>query len=180
MRRGRCAGMCLLIVVAVTTIAARAGAATQTRFVGTCQFTGTDAFSPPLTLVPARGVASATAVGHCSGTLTDAAGTRRVQHLGANYTARATSAAISCAGGVGTGSGELTVGTATIGFTFTEPQLTALSVLSLHGRAGGSAVGAATVTGPGNPVDLAASCLAGGIGQVPIALNLTSLVGISG
>jgi hypothetical protein len=179
--RHRTAVATAVLIAAAVGLPVTAGAAASTpRFLGSCTLTGTDTFAPPLTLTSGAGTADAVATGTCSGTLTDAAGTRSVSAAPARYEAHAVSDSLSCGGGIGFGRGTLTINATTISFTFAEPQVTVVSLLSLSGTSSGSAIGVASVAGPTNPAQLALACFGSGITRVPIALSLVSLTGIAG
>ena len=143
-------------------------------FAGSCQFSGTVTFTPPLTITPEPGTGAARATGQCTGTLIDSSG--HADHLDAapaGYQASDAAANMSCEGGVATGAGTFTVSGQRLRFALTETRAGAVSMLQIQGRAW-SASGAASPGPQANPVLLAAQCAGSGITSVPIDITLNT------
>jgi hypothetical protein len=145
-------------------------AATNPTFTGTCTMSGTETFTPPLTLAVRTGSARVLGTARCSGTLVDTAGTAHtVRNAAASYRQVTTAGSISCGGGLGRGAGILTISGTALAFTVSEPQLTVVSTLTYAAPAW-KGFGIASVAPTINPLRLALACLGAGISEVPIVL----------
>jgi hypothetical protein len=148
---------------------------------GSCQFTGTVYFAPPLTNTPQATRDFAYETGTCSGTLTAHGRTSSVSDQPARYFATDAGQAGSCgANPEATGSGYLAFRGARISFALSESRVTGVSHLSLTGDAGGSAQGVATISSSSNPLQIVEACLGAGLRSTPVDISLQTTPAISG
>lgn len=160
-----------------------AGAAAQgvdpTRtFDGSCDFSGTVAFDPPLSNKQRATHQTATALGRCSGTFTTANG-RKHQLDDARILYRAKSSGdVSCASSAATGGGFLEYHGHKLHFRFAEDRVTATGTLRLTGKSGGSFE--ATLTPNGDPVALTKKCSGDGLRQTKVKFSGSTMPAISG
>jgi hypothetical protein len=152
---------------------------TTTTFAGTCALSGGVAFTPPLMIAAGPGAVGATADGTCSGTLTDSFGQgQRIDAAPASLVANS-SGTESCAVGLGSGTGMLTVASRSLTFTYDEVRAGPALVLNASGARGGFAVAQANVSLSSNPLTIVHSCAGSGLTQVPIDIRIVT-PGISG
>jgi hypothetical protein len=104
---------------------------------------------------------------------------RELEDAPSTYFAQATGS-MSCGGGTSEGSGVLHIGGRKIRFSFSEVRGPGVAAVSLQGRAGGSATGAAHVSADESPADIAAKCSGEGLSSAPIDINLETTPAISG
>ena len=143
-------------------------------FGGSCQFSGTVTFAPPLTITPGPGTGAARATGQCTGTLVDANGnSHHLDAAPAGYQASDAAADMDCVGGVATGAGTLTVSHQRLRFTLTETRAGAVSALQLQSGTW-SASGVASASLQADPVQIAAQCAGSGITSAPIDITLNA------
>lgn len=165
------------VVLAPSTASAHRGPST---FDGTCDLSGAVRQSPPLGVLPVEGTAVAHARGRCSGTLTNADGSaHQVRRARAYYRATA-SGSLSCGGGSSDGRGYLQIGRHRINFAFNEIRGPGVGAITLEGRAGGAAAGAATVRTDTDPLAIVERCAASRLRAAPIDLTLATAPSISG
>jgi hypothetical protein len=151
-----------------------------TSFEGTCAFSGTLRQKPPLTNLPQAGEASASAVGACSGALTDEDGdVRRLDGDRARYFASARGTA-SCGGGSAVGSGFIQIRGARLRFRFSEVRGPGAGAITLDGKRGGSAAGVARVSEDEDPLEIARLCSGKGLRQVGIDIDIATTPALSG
>ena len=150
-------------------------------FSGTCQLSGTIAFTPPLSNTAQPINQRVQARGTCSGKFTDRGG-RTSDLLNAPITYRATEYApnASCNGGTDSGSGRLTFPSGAIGFTISETRGVAAAPGRLNGAKGGSAAGEANVSPTGNPQQVLTACASSGLPEAPFDGRATTTPSISG
>jgi hypothetical protein len=149
-------------------------------FEGSCQLSGVLSQSPPITNTPQDGSATARASGTCSGTLTGARGhVRELDDAPSRYFARA-AGSMSCGGGSAEGSGVLSIKGRKIRFAFSEVRGPGVAAVSLEGRSGGSAKGAAHIAQDENAANIAAKCAGAGLDSAHIDLDLATTPAISG
>jgi hypothetical protein len=125
-------------------------AAQASSFSGSCEFSGTVLFSPPMTTTPQTIAQSADATGTCNS-------------KPARYRAQSSGDNVSCAFGLAAGSGVLRVGRARIGFTMTEYRAGATPLLHLTGRRGGDAWMAVTPSQDSDPLAAVQGCSGTGL-----------------
>jgi hypothetical protein len=151
-------------------------------FSGSCAFSGTVEFQPPLTITaqPARDLASAR--GSCSGTLTDRNGrTHQLDATPVDYLATDTASDVSCALSAGaTGTGELAFRSGELRFKLSETRVGAAAGLSLTGVHEGSATGAANVNTSANPIQVIDACAGTGLARAPVDIHIQTTPTISG
>jgi hypothetical protein len=146
---------------------------------GSCDFTGTVAFDPPLTNTTRPVAQRVRGRGTCSGTLVDHAGvTHELHGAAARYIAGAPAQPGSCSAGTPTGSGVLALRWGRLAFTTSEYRAGAAPFLTLDGRAGGSALldGRAT----DDPATLLSKCAGDGIDKAHPTGHLSTTTTISG
>ena len=149
-------------------------------FEGSCELSGVLTQSPPITNLPQPGDATARAEGTCTGTLTGSRGVvRELDAARSRYFARA-SGSMSCGGGSAEGSGVLRIAGRRIRFAFSEVRGPGVAAVTLEGRAGGSATGAAHISQDEDPADIAAKCGGDGLRSAHIDINLQTTPAISG
>ena len=176
----RVAGVALAVVMVAAGTAVAGNRHGPITFEGTCEMSGLLSQSPPITNLPQPGSASARAGGTCTGTLTGARGqVRELDTAPSRYFAGATGD-MSCGGGSAEGSGVLRIAGREIRFAFSEVRGPGVAAVSLEGRAGGSATGAAHVSRDEDPADIAAKCSGEGLRSAHIDLHLATTPAISG
>ena len=176
----RLAGVALALLVGAAGTAVAENRHGPITFEGSCELAGVLAQSPPITSVPQPGEATARARGTCSGTLTGARGVvRELDAAPSRYFARA-SGSVSCGGGSAEGSGVLRIKGRRIRFAFSEVRGPGAAAVTLQGRSGGSATGAAHVSQDEDPAEIAAKCSGEGLRSVRIDINLQTTPAISG
>jgi hypothetical protein len=172
----------VVTVSAVLAIAAPAAATPrgQVMFSGSCTLSGTLVQDPPMTAVATPGRAFATAVGTCSGTLTDRRGrTRELTDARTRYAASA-AGVVGCGGGTAEGHGVLALAGRRIAFAFREVRGPGVAAIKLQGARGGSATGHAAVSPDEDPAAIAAACAGPGLRSVGIDITLATTPSISG
>jgi len=167
--------LALAVCAAVTSPAAPSGAAPGPGFHGSCAVTGAETFTPALAARPRAGAAVVAASGTCTGTVVDPAGVaHQVSKAPARYRQSTTSGSVSCAGGVLSGTGTISIVGQDLAFRVVEPQVAVISALHLSGS-GWSAIGVAGVIGEKQPLNLATACFGAGIPSVQVAINFSTL-----
>jgi hypothetical protein len=170
-----------IAAVLIVSAAAFAPAAHATSFDGSCDFSGTVRFDPPMTTTPQPVAQSADAPGACSGTLTDRRGRRHTLNAApTRYQASSSGDAVSCAFGVATGGGRLTFGAATIRFTMTEYRAGATPLIHLQGRRGGEAWMQVTPSQDEDPVAAVQACNAGGLSSFALDGHMQTVGALRG
>jgi hypothetical protein len=170
----------VLLLAAVLAMPAHAPAAKPKRastFSGSCDLTGTVAFSPPLTGSPTATRSTAEASGPCTGTWRTRNRTWTLDGDFVTYHAIA-SGTQSCAQGEATGTGYLRYRGRRLGFTLEESRIAIAADLQISGNRGGAMSG--TATAEGDPAAAVQSCLASGIGEAAISGTVTTDPEISG
>ncbi len=147
-------------------------------FDGSCDFSGTVVFDPPLTNFERATRQRATAVGRCSGKFTTVNGHKhQLDHERVLY--RATSSGdLSCASSTAKGAGTLEYEGHKLRFRLSEDRVTAGGTLGLAGKAGGAFEAALEPTG-----DLATTvrkCSGKGLPQTDVKFSGSSTPTISG
>jgi hypothetical protein len=159
---------------------ARATVSHSLTFEGQCQFSGTSSFSSPVTLSPSPVRDDVTAVGTCSGSLTEPGGrTSQLSNAPVEYRATEFGTNDSCelnpnASGVG----ELMFRAGRLSFQVTENRVSGQAALSYTGRTSGSGQGVAYVTS--NPAGLLEQCAAGGISSAAVDIVFEASPTITG
>lgn len=156
-------------------------AARPLTFDGQCQFTGTSAFSSPVTLVPSPIRNDVTASGACSGNLTETSGaTITLSNSPVRYQATEFGTRESCeADPNASGKGALVFQEGSLRFTVVENRVGAQAALSYTGRSGGSASGVAYVNSS-DPAGILEQCASGGISSSPVSIVFQTTPAISG
>jgi hypothetical protein len=147
-------------------------------FSGSCHFSGTVSFDPPLTTSAQPTHAVAEAAGPCSGTWTTANG-KPLSLDGDQVLYRAYSDGTqSCASSSASGAGFIEYRHHRLYFSLSETRVGATSPLRLDGRAGGSFTGVAS--GSGDPVTIAQQCAGPGLAQAAVDISGSTTPTMSG
>lgn len=186
------AGLKKLVGIALagplTAIAALAGPAVAGQahpraisFDGTCQLSGTVAFSPRVTTSPARIRNRPSLTGTCSGTLTKRGGnTVNLSNAPVRYRATELGTRESCeANPDSRGRGELIFRAGALRFRVLENRVSGTAALSFTGVRGGSATGVANVNSP-NPAGILEQCEMGGLASSPVDVVIQTTPTIRG
>lgn len=148
-------------------------------FSGSCQFTGTVTFAPPLVLTPQPVTQYARASGNCSGTLIDKQGqTHNLNNTPVTYAATEQGNSISCGEGTDAGQGTLGFEFGQLRFTISEDRVGPIANLSFKGAKAGTASGSATASG--DPATIAMECAGSGLKQASASLNMSTDSPLSG
>jgi hypothetical protein len=152
----------------------------QTRFSGSCDFSGPIAFRPPLTNSTRSVAQRVRAPGRCSGTFGGPRG--RTRHLTSARVTYFSSARgrQSCLSGAPTGGGVLLFRWGRLHFEQAEARTTAIAVASLSGARAGSAVEVARPAPSESPAASVKACSGSGITRLGLGIHLTTNRAISG
>jgi hypothetical protein len=142
-------------------------AAHASSFSGSCEFSGTVLFSPPMTTTPQTVAQSADATGTCNG-------------KPARYRARSSGDNVSCAFGLATGSGVLRVGRSRIRFAMTEYRGGATPLIRLTGRRGGEAWMAVTPSQDSDPIAAVQACNGPGLDRFELDAHMQTTEALRG
>jgi opacity protein-like surface antigen len=176
-------GKFAITLVAVAVLAAMPAQAAAKRnqpstFKGSCELTGTVAFSPALMATPQQTHAIADAAGPCTGTWRKGKRTWDLDGDEVVYHAE-TDGSQSCGGGEGiTGAGFLRYRGRRLAFTLEESRVAVSAELQLTGQRSGAATG--TATAEGDPTTAVQSCSTTGLAQTGISGTLETAPRISG
>lgn len=161
--------------------AAFAPAAHATSFDGSCEFTGSVQFSPPMTNTPQPIAQSANAPGTCSGTLTDRRGrAHKLSDAPARYVATSSGDAVSCVFGVANGGGALVFRFGRVRFAMTEYRGGATPLIHLAGRRGGDAWMPVTPSKDSDPVAAVQACAGGGLSSFALDAHMQTVGAMRG
>ena len=179
-RRLAAAAACAAAVLAVPT----ATGAAQTRastFDGSCDFTVTVSFDPPLTNAPQDIDQTVRGTGLCTGTFVDRRGrTHELTDSPIGYYSFSHAENSSCLAGLNTGSGAFTFRYGKLGFAFTERRATAVPTLEYTGLAGGSALGQGEPSQSSDPAAAVQACGGSGLASFDVDGRLQTTPSISG
>jgi hypothetical protein len=132
-------------------------------FDGSCEFSGSVTFSPPMTTAPQSVQQSALASGTCNG-------------KPATYRATSSGDVVSCAFGTASGEGVLTVGRKRIRFTMNEYRGGATPLIHLTGARGGEAWMAVTPSQDSDPLAAVQACNGPGLERFDLDGRLTGAI----
>ena len=150
-------------------------------FDGSCDFTGTVTFRPPLTNESRPVAQHARAPGRCFGTLTGRRGRRHeLRNARVRYVADTRPQEVSCLLGTPTGRGALVFRWGRLGFTMRENRAGALATLVLTGTRGGSALVAGSPPPSQDPAPLLEACAGAGIKRVTLTGHVQTTPTLSG
>jgi hypothetical protein len=166
--------------VLIISAAVFAPAAHASSFDGSCDFSGTVRFDPPMTTSPQPVAQSADAQGACTGTVVDRRGSHKLNAAPATYRARSSGDAVSCAFGVANGEGVLTLRRSRVRFTMTEYRGGATPLIHLQGRRSGEAWMQVTPSQDSDPVAAVEACNAGGLSSFALDAHMQTVGAMSG
>jgi hypothetical protein len=151
------------------------------RFNGSCQFSGTVKFTPPMTTQPQPVVQHASAPGTCSGTFIDRYGrSHQLDGSAATYRAQSSGDSVSCAFGVASGAGVLVFRSGRIAFVMNEYRGGATPLIRLTGTDGGDAWMPVTPSQGSDPLAAVQACNGGGLDQFDLDAHMQTMGAISG
>jgi hypothetical protein len=151
--------MLILTLAAAALLPATAQASS---FDGSCDFSGSVVFTPPMTVAPQPVAQSADATGTCNG-------------APARYVAHSSGDSVSCAFGIATGSGRLILRTGSVRFTMTEYRGGATPLIQLIGKRGGEAWMAVTPSPSADPLAAVQACNGAGLEQFDLDAHLQTV-----
>jgi hypothetical protein len=172
--------LCLAVAFAGATPGAVAASndASANSFSGSCDFSGTVTFDPPLTTSSQPTQATAEASGPCSGTWTRPnGGEQTLNDAPVRYHAESDGTQ-SCGSASAAGTGLLEYARRKIRFAFSEERAGAVAPIRLEGQNGGSFMGTATASG--DPLTIIERCAGSGLESVGIDINGSTTPTISG
>ena len=151
-----------------------------TSFDGSCTFTATVTFTPPLTNSPQDVRQDVTGNGKCNGTLVDRAGhSHQLTDEPVVYKDVADAKQVTCAAGIDSGTGSLGFAAGTLPFQFDEHRSGPLPLLHFQGAKGGEAYGTAAPSQSQDP-SVALDCNGGGIKQFTLDGRLQTMSPLAG
>jgi hypothetical protein len=169
------------LAIAIGATLAFAPAAHAASFDGSCEFSGSVIFSPPMTTTPQPVAQSADAPGTCSGTFVDRRGRRSTLNgAPARYEAQSSGDAVSCAFGVASGSGVLDFPRGRIRFAMNEYRGGATPLIHLTGTAGGEAWMPVTPSQSSDPVAAVQACNGSGLQSFALDAHMQTVGAIRG
>lgn len=149
-------------------------------FNGSCEFSGTVRFTPPMTSSPQPVAQRAEAPGACSGTFTHELGGEQLTDVAVTYRAESSGDQVSCAFGVASGSGALVFPKGEIEFDMTEYRGGATPAIRLTGRNGGEAWMLVTPSQGSDPAAAVQACNGAGLERFDLDARMRTLEPISG
>jgi hypothetical protein len=177
-------GACLLALTGAASVAdarARHNQPKPERFDGSCEFSGSVTFTPPMTSAPQPIAQHADAPGTCTGTFADRRGrTRQLDNTPATYRAESSGDAVSCAFGLASGSGALVFPGGQIAFAMNEYRGGATPLIRLTGKAGGEAWMPVTPSQSSDPVAAVQACNGAGLDHFDLDAHMQTMGAISG
>lgn len=169
------------IVAFGDTSRARSNTSRPSTFNGSCKFSGSVSFAPPLTNNPQPIDQTAHGSGTCSGSFVDGDGhAHQLDGAPAAYQASEHGDSASCGGGTDSGSGQLLFPYGTLRFTISEVRGTAVVAASLTGAGGGSAKATVTPSASDDPFSTVQQCSGAGLSETGIDISLQTSPDISG
>jgi hypothetical protein len=142
-------------------------------FEGNCDFSGAVTFTPPMTTSPQPVAQHADASGTCSGTFVDGFGrTHDLSTAPARYSAASSGDAVSCAFGLASGSGTLSLAAGEIAFTMHEYRAGATPLIRLDGKSGGGAWMPVTPSQTSDPAAAVQACNGSGLERFDLDAHL--------
>jgi hypothetical protein len=150
-------------------------------FDGSCEFSGTVIFTPPMTTQPQPVAQHADAPGACSGTFTDQfGGTHQLANADARYRAESSGDQVSCAFGIASGTGTLRFPDGEIAFEMTEYRGGATPLIRLTGKAGGEAWMPVTPSQSSDPAAAVQACNGAGLERFDLDARMQTVGTLSG
>jgi hypothetical protein len=150
------------------------------KFDGSCDFSGTVAFTPAMTSTPQPTVQHALAPGICTGTFVDGQGSTSTLDKAPVIYAAESSGSISCLDGTATGAGRLLFPGGSLAFNFSETRLVATPLLRLTGKAGGELDGFAAPSQSQDPAASVQDCNGSGMKSFALDMHFQATSPISG
>ena len=150
-------------------------------FDGSCEFSGSVTFTPPMTTTPQPVGQHADAPGTCSGTFVDKyGGTHRLDKAAAAYRAESSGDSVSCELGLAAGTGTLVFPDGEIAFAMNEYRGGATPLIRLTGAAGGEAWMPVTPSQSSDPAAAVAACNGSGLSRFDLDGHLRTTSPIRG
>ena len=158
-----------------------AAAANAASFDGSCDFSGSVIFSPPMTNAPQPTAQSADAPGTCSGTFVDRRGrSHALDGAPARYTAESSGDAVSCAFGTASGAGQLSFRSGRVRFTMNEYRGGATPLIRLTGTRGGEAWMAVRPSQDSDPLAAVQACNGAGLERFDLDAHMQTTEALRG
>jgi hypothetical protein len=177
---------CIVVALAFGGVAGVADARSKHRlkpesFDGSCEFSGSVTFAPPMTSAPQPIAQDADAPGQCSGTFTDRFGRKHeLDNAPAAYRAESSGDQVSCAFGLASGTGTLVFPYGEIAFTMNEYRGGATPIIRLTGKAGGEAWMPVTPSQSSDPAAAVQACNGAGLDHFDLDGHLQTMGPIAG
>jgi hypothetical protein len=178
-RRALAATSLAAALLAALPVAASAGNGSTQTFAGSCSFSGTVVFHPPLTNATQSFRQVADLVGTCTGTYTTKEGGTPLKDEPVVYHATSSGEG-SCAGDTATGAGYLEIRGRKLRFGLRENRVAAASLITLDGEGGGSFDGVAQPNGGDDPGTILEECNGAGLRSSAVGLHGQTSSPISG
>ena len=171
-RTGPAAAVLAAVALTVTMVGPAASGAERNRplsFKGSCSFSGTVTFDPPLTGTTRQTHAVADAEGTCDGTLRRRGGEpRQLDDRRVGYHA-ASDGTQSCTAAEASGRGYLLFGQRRLRFSFEESRAGVVAPISLQGQKAGAFEG--TATAQGDPAEVLEQCASDGLAEAGVDIS---------
>jgi hypothetical protein len=150
-------------------------------FDGSCEFSGSVTFTPPMTSAPQPVAQHANAPGTCTGKFTDRFGrAHALDNAAATYSAESSGDQVSCAFGLASGTGSLAFPDGAIAFAMNEYRAGATPLIRLTGSNGGEAWMPVTPSQSSDPVAAVQACNGAGLDHFDLDAHMNTVGAISG
>ena len=150
-------------------------------FDGSCTFSGSVRFTPPMTTTPQPVAQHADAPGTCTGSFVDKyGGTHQLDAAPATDRSESSGDSISCEFGVASGTGTLTFPDGEIAFAMNEYRGGATPLIRFTGKAGGEAWMPVTPSQSSDPVAALQACNGSGLDHFDLDGHMQTMGAISG
>jgi hypothetical protein len=180
--RAAALGVGIVLIVAGQASIDRAVASERAKtFSGSCKFSGTAVFDPPLTNTVQAGSQRVQAKGTCSGTFTARNGqAHQLNDAPVRWQTTEYTTGASCTAGSDSGHGKISFRNGTIRFTISETSGPGVAAFTLKGAKGGSAAGQANISPSADPVAITEACAGAGLTEAPVDIQVSTTPSMSG